>query len=70
MDLNDLPPVLTVPEAAQVLRIGRSAAYEQARIYEFTHGEKGLPVIRLGRKLRVPRHRLLEMLGFPDERRP
>lgn len=50
------PAVLTIEEAAKLLRIGRSAAYEAAR-----RGE--IPVIRLGRSLRVPRHRLEAMLG-------
>jgi excisionase family DNA binding protein len=48
--------VLTVEEAADVLRISRGAAYEAAR-----RGE--LPSVRLGRSLRVPRSRLLELLG-------
>jgi excisionase family DNA binding protein len=51
--------VLTVEEAAVVLRIGRSAAYAAAR-----RGE--LPVIRVGRCLRVPRHRLAALLGEGD----
>ena len=50
--------VLTVEEAARVLRIGRSAAYEQARRYLVSGGAEGLPVLRLGRALRVPRHAL------------
>lgn len=62
------PHVLTVEEAAKVLRIGRTAAYDAAR-----RGE--LPVIRVGRSLRVPRHRLEQMLGIengdgPERRRP
>ncbi len=48
--------VLTVEEAARVLRIGRSAAYAAARAGE-------LPVISVGRSLRVPRHRLEQLLG-------
>jgi len=43
VDLDNLPAVLTVEEAAKVLRIGRSAAYDLARRYEFTHGEKVCP---------------------------
>ncbi|MGC2374261.1 MAG: helix-turn-helix domain-containing protein [Solirubrobacteraceae bacterium] len=54
--LSDMPAVLTIEEAARELRIGRSAAYAAARAGE-------LPTIRLGRSLRVPRHRLAEMLG-------
>ena len=50
------PAVYTIEEAARLLRIGRSAAYAAARSGE-------LPVIRVGRSLRVPRHRLEAMLG-------
>lgn len=54
--LADMPAVLTVEEAAKVLRIGRTAAYDAVR-----RGD--LPVIRVGRILRVPRHRLEQLLG-------
>jgi hypothetical protein len=54
-------PVLTVEEAAGVLRIGRSLAYQLAREYDATGGVPGLPVIRLGGCLRVPRWALLEL---------
>ena len=54
-------PVLTVEEAARVLRIGRSLAYELAREYDATGGVSGLPVIRIGGCLRVPRWALLEL---------
>jgi excisionase family DNA binding protein len=64
VDLATLPAALTIEEAADVLRISRGAAYEAAR-----RGE--LPSVRLGRSLRVPRSRLLELLGesvpTPDE---
>lgn len=56
--------VLTVEEAARVLRIGRSAAYEQARRYLSTNGGEGLPVLRLGRSLRVPRHALVRLINL------
>lgn len=59
-----LPLVLTVDEAARVLRIGRSAAYEQTAVYLRTGGTEGLPVVRLGRSLRVPRHELGRLLGI------
>ena len=54
-------PLLTIDEAARVLRIGRSLAYELARQYDATGGVSGLPVIRLGGCLRVPRWALLEL---------
>jgi excisionase family DNA binding protein len=57
--LADMPDVLTVEEAAEVLRIGRTAAYEAAR-----RGE--LPAVRIGRSLRVPRHALDALLQNGD----
>ena len=47
--LDQLPEVLTVEEAAAVLRIARGAAYELTRVYRATNGREGLPVVRLGR---------------------
>lgn len=60
--LDDLPEVLTVEEAAAVLRIGRGAAYELARRWRETDGRHGLPVVVLGRSLRVPRAALRQLL--------
>jgi len=54
-------PVLTVEEAASVLRIGRSLAYQLAREYDASGGVTGLPVVRVGGCLRVPRWALLEL---------
>lgn len=56
------PAVLTVEEAARFLRIGRSAAYELARRFLASEGREGLPVVRLGRCLRVPREALVRLL--------
>lgn len=61
--MAELPLVLTVEEAAELLRIGRGAAYEAAR-----RGQ--LPTIRIGRSLRVPRHALEGMLGLGNDSRP
>jgi len=57
------PAFLTVEEAAAVLRIGRTAAYSLARRWEATEGREGLPVVRVGRLLRVPRHELERLAG-------
>jgi excisionase family DNA binding protein len=58
-------PFLTVEEAAVVLRIGRTAAYELAREFLANGGSSGLPVIRMGRQLRVPRAALEALAGGP-----
>ena len=57
------PTFLTVEEAAAVLRIGRTAAYEAARRYRATGGAEGIPVYKVGGTLRVPRHKLEEIAG-------
>ena len=54
-------PLLTIEEAARVLRIGRSLAYQLAHEYETSGGISGLPVIRVGGCLRVPRWALREL---------
>ncbi len=48
------PDFLRVEEAARILRISRTTAYREARTWLATNGAAGLPVIRLGRILRVP----------------
>jgi hypothetical protein len=53
--------LLTVSEAARELRIGRTLAYDLAHRYVASHGACGLPVVRLGACLRVPRWALLEL---------
>ena len=55
--------VLTIDEAAAVLRISRNAAYALARRWRATGGEEGIPCVELGRCLRVPRRALDEFLG-------
>lgn len=54
-------PLLTIEESARVLRVGRSLAYQLAGEYEASGGLSGLPVIRLGGCLRVPRWALLQL---------
>lgn len=57
--------VLTVEEAAGILRISRNAAYALAREWRATGGRSGLPCIVLGRCLRVPRAALFQLLNEP-----
>ncbi len=56
---------MTVEEAAAILRIGRTKAYELAREWRLSKGESGLPVLDLGNVLRVPRRVLETMIGGP-----
>lgn len=63
MDALEIPdprthPTISVPEAARLLGItGRSTAYDAAH-----RGE--IPVIKVGRKLRVPTAKVLALLGL------
>ena len=54
---------MTVDEAAKVLRLGRTAAYASAARFEATGGAEGLPVVRFGRLLRVPKAQLERIAG-------
>jgi len=54
--------LLTIEEAAGVLRVSRSLAYDLARRYETSGGTDGLPNIRLSSGCRrVPRWSLVEL---------
>ncbi len=61
--LEGYPLMLTIEEASRALRIGRSLAYELARQYEASDGHHGLPVMRLGSCMRVPRWALAELMS-------
>jgi excisionase family DNA binding protein len=52
---SDLPLVLTVKEAAAVLRVSPSTLYEHVHRYFATNGREGFPAVRLGRRVLVPR---------------
>jgi excisionase family DNA binding protein len=57
-ELTRLPAVLTVPQAAAVLGIGRSHAYEAVK-----SGEWPTSVIRVGGCIRIPATEVLRLLG-------
>ena len=59
-----LPLLLTVEEAGELLRIGRTKAYAMATEWRETEGRSGLPVIDLGHVLRVPRRALEDLFGI------
>jgi predicted DNA-binding transcriptional regulator AlpA len=52
-------PTLTAEEAFRLLDCGRTSGYQQIR-----EGTFPVPVLRLGRKIRVPTAKLLEALGL------
>lgn len=54
-NISDLPLALTVLEAGQVLRVGRSVTYELVRSGQ-------LRSVRIGRSIRIPRDALVEHL--------
>ena len=60
---SDLPLLLTVEEAARLLRVGRSHAYNQVTLYFASGGTDGIPALRLGGLLRVPKHALNEFVA-------
>jgi excisionase family DNA binding protein len=57
----DLPPLLSVEQACELLGVSRSAGYRAA-------ASGDLPTLRWGRRLYIPTARLLELLGVPLEK--
>jgi len=64
-----LPLVLTVAEAAVVLRVSRTTAYKLAEEWRASGGRSGLPVVKLGRRLVVRRVDLATLLEGPASAR-
>ena len=56
---DEIPAVMTVPELAAFLGVGRGQAYALARSNQ-------LDVIRVGKQIRIPRHAVLRFLGAPE----
>ena len=67
--LDDLPPFLTVGQAAKVLQLGRSKTYELTVEFDCSAGRTGLPFVWLGKQKRIPRTALLRYMD-PDARKP
>ena len=61
--LSDYPLLLTVEEAAGLLRVSRAHAYALVRRYFETDGHEGIPALRVGSCIRVPRWALAELLS-------
>lgn len=65
--LAGLPLMLTVNEAASVLRISRTTAYKLVELCRTTSGRSGLPHVRLGGRVLVRRVDLAEIVGEPND---
>ncbi len=57
-----LPLMLTVEQAREVLGIGRSLAYGEVRRYLATDGREGIPAVRIGSAIRIPRAGLVDLM--------
>ncbi len=62
--LAGLPLMLTVDEAAGLLRISRTSAYKLAHEWRCTAGATGLPTVRLGSRIMVRRVDLAVIVGL------
>lgn len=58
--VDELPLILTVEDLMRILGIGRGAAYELAR-------SERIKTIRVGRKIRIAKHELLNFMGICGE---
>ena len=59
--LSELPALLSVGQACELLGLSRSAGYRAAAAGH-------LPTLRFGHRLYVPTARLLQLLGLTPER--
>jgi hypothetical protein len=57
--MKDLPPFLTVEQAAKALQLGRSKTYQLTVEWERTGGRSGLPFVWFGHQKRIPTNWLL-----------
>jgi hypothetical protein len=68
--LQDQPPFLTVEQAARVLQLGRSKAYELTVEWDRTGGVSGIPFVWFGKQKRIPRDALARYVEAQLERPP
>lgn len=62
--LDELPDVLTIPEAARLMRVSSGVAYGMARRYRQTNGREGLPFFMAGeRMMRVAKLDLIRYMA-------
>lgn len=60
-EIKELPLLLTVKEAAAVMRIGRDTTYSLV-------AQKLIPCVKLGKQIRIPRNALLAHLEREAQR--
>ena len=60
--LDELPPFMTVEQAAKAVQLGRSKTYELTAEWERTSGKSGLPFVWFGRQKRIPRAALVQFI--------
>ena len=61
---------LRVREAAVILGISNSATYEMANVWLATEGRAGLPAVRMGRCILIPRAAIDRLAAVGSEDRP
>jgi excisionase family DNA binding protein len=59
---EELPPFMTIGQAAAALQLGRSKTYELTVQWERTEGRAGLPFVWFGCQKRVPRAALAQFV--------
>ena len=59
-NLDELPLTLKAQEAAEVLRISKSKVYDLARTESF-------PAVRIGKRVVIPRDKLIEWMNAQAE---
>lgn len=57
---TEIPAVMRVPELGEFLGIGRNGAYQLVRSGQ-------VKALRIGRKIRIPRHAVLQFLGVSEQ---
>ena len=61
---REFPAALNLPDAARLIGISRTAAYELVRT-----GQWPSPVLRLGHRIKIPTQPLLKLLGLSTGQR-
>ena len=61
--LADHPLMLTVTEAASVLRLSRATAYKLVDEHRATHGAAGIEHVRFGSRILIRRSDLARLVG-------